>query len=475
MTRVPLDGKNSFAALSPDGALTIPTGMSFLSNRSVRSTRAYRVATGRPAGPPLRPGGLIVDAAFSPDGRSVATLGARDGSSAEGQELRSGTGPAAGGDGGRRSPPNLEALSYRPDGRRLAVLCGGGELLVFDPDAGREALRWRAHDAEPAHHWVNNGEVTFSPDGRSVLTWGMGNDARVWEADTGQPRYPPISHRDKCHDLQFSPDGRLMALASYDGSVRVRDFATGTVLAELPAHPDIVYSAGFSPDGRLLVTACRDHTVRVWDWRAGRLACPPFEHAKDAVAACFTPDGRWVLSASADGTARAWDWRTGKPITPPLTFIERRTGEHRRDPGRQACGCRRVPGRAGRARPGRSGPGPTPTRTRCASGPSCLPASGSTRGAGRSTCRPTSGSTAGVRSGGNRPRPRPPSLTSTSAPPRAAGREFPTGAPRPARRLGETALSRDPGAARLHMVGPGGGLLPRQESESYKPEPPASE
>jgi eukaryotic-like serine/threonine-protein kinase len=148
----------------------------------------------------------------------------------------------------------------------------------------------------------------------------MGNDLCVWEADTGRLRYPPVRHRDKCHDIQFSPDDQLMALASYDGSVRVRDFATGKVVAELPAHPDMVYSASFSPDGRLLVTACRDHTVRVWDWRAGGLACPPFEHGKDATTATFTPDGRWVLSASVDGTARAWDWRTGKPITPPLTI-----------------------------------------------------------------------------------------------------------------------------------------------------------
>ena len=320
MVRVPLDGKNSFAALSPDGALTIPTGMSFLRERALRSTRASRVATGRPAGPPLRPGGLIVDAAFSPDGRSVATLGARDGPSTEGQEVVVWDW-ASGRQRWRAAlPSEPRSLSYRPDGRRLAVLCGGGELLVFDPDDGREALRWQAHDAEPAHHWINNGEVGFSPDGRSVLTWGMGNDVRVWEADTGRLRYPPLRHRDKCHDVQFSPDGRLMALASYDGSVRVRDFATGTVVAELPAHPDMVYSASFSPDGRLLVTACRDRTVRVWDWRAGRLACPPFEHAKDAVAATFTPDGRWVLSASVDGTARAWDWRTGKPVTPPLTI-----------------------------------------------------------------------------------------------------------------------------------------------------------
>jgi WD40 repeat protein len=146
----------------------------------------------------------------------------------------------------------------------------------------------------------------------------MGFEVRVWEADTGRLRYPPLRHGRKCHDVQFSPDGRLMALASYDGSVRVRDLATGAVVSELPAHPDVVFSACFSPDGRLHVTACRDRTVRVWDWRAGRLVCPPFEHAAEAFTATFTPDGRWVLSASHDSTARAWDWRTGNPVTPPL-------------------------------------------------------------------------------------------------------------------------------------------------------------
>jgi eukaryotic-like serine/threonine-protein kinase len=317
-TSVPLDGKSSFAAISPDGTLLIPTGMSFQGESTLRGTRAFHVANGRPGGPLLRPGGLLVDAAFSPNGESMATVGARVGAATEGQEVV--LWDWKGGREGWRVtlPSDPRSLSFDRDGRRLAVLCGGGEVLIFQADTGREVLRWGAHDAEPAHHWVNNGKVEFSRDGRSVLTWGMGNDVRVWDAESGRLRYPPLRHRDKCHDLQFSPDGRLMALASYDGSVRVREFETGAVIVELPAHPDIVYSATFSPDGKLLATACRDHTVRVWDWRAGRLVCPPFEHAKDAMSAIFTPDGRWVLSASVDGTARVWDWRTGKPITPSL-------------------------------------------------------------------------------------------------------------------------------------------------------------
>jgi WD40 repeat protein len=321
MARAPLDGQSSFVSLSPEGGLAIATGMTWASiedSERIRSTRAYDVATGQPAGPPLRSAGRVVDAAFSPNGRSAAVLSGLAIPSIEARELVVWNWAS-----GRREwhttlPSDPRSVCYRPDGRRLAVLCGEGELLLFDTETGGELRRWAAHDAELAHHWINNGKVRFDPDGRSVMTWGMGNDLRVWDADTGRLRYPPVRHRDKCHDVQFSPDGRLIALASYDGSVRVRDLATGSVVVELPGHPDIVFSACFSPDGQLLVTACRDRTVRVWDWRAGRLVCPPFKHTKEAVAAVFTPDGRWVLSGTHDGTVSAWDWRTGKPVTPPL-------------------------------------------------------------------------------------------------------------------------------------------------------------
>ncbi len=319
IARVHIDSNHSFVALSPDGALAVPTGMSF-PTRSLTSTRACSVATGEAAGPALRTAGLIVDAIFSPDGKSIATLDARSVPTSEAQELQVWDWMS-----GQRTwhaalPAEPRSVSYRPDGRRLAVLCANGELLIFDASSGQVALHWQLQAAElVATAWINNGKVQFSPNGESLLTWGLGNDVQVWQPETGQLRYPPLRHRAKCHDIQFSPDGKFMVLASYDGSVRVCDLATGTVIAELPAHPDNVYSASFSPDGGLLVTSCRDRTVRVWDWRSGRLVCPQLEHTKDTTAAAFTPDGRWVLSVSVDGTARAWDWRTGKPVTPRLT------------------------------------------------------------------------------------------------------------------------------------------------------------
>ena len=108
ITRVPV-GARSFAAFSPDGALAIPTGMSMWLDR-IRVTRVYHVATGQAAGPPLHSGVLIIDAVFSPDGRSVATATAHVTINRQtGRSCGSGTGQAARSDGEPHFPPRLEA------------------------------------------------------------------------------------------------------------------------------------------------------------------------------------------------------------------------------------------------------------------------------------------------------------------------------------------------------------------------------
>src|SRR5262249_21925192 len=117
----------------------------FAASRLLRTTRAYRVATLQPAGPPLGAAGRVVNAAFSPDGRSVALLGGPpEGASSEAKELVVWDWASGRRIWGATLPSEPRGLSYRPDSARLAVLCGGGELLLFDANDGREDLRWRA-------------------------------------------------------------------------------------------------------------------------------------------------------------------------------------------------------------------------------------------------------------------------------------------------------------------------------------------
>jgi WD40 repeat protein/serine/threonine protein kinase len=330
--RVPV-GACSHVKLSRDGRFLLPTGLSTAVTPScnLRRTQVVDVATGRPVGLPLEADGLIIDGAFSPDGRQVACAV----SSAESREERRSAermeqpGQLVWWDwrtgefrhGPVQTPSEPRMLDYSPDGRQLAVVCAKGELVVIDPATGKTLQQWRAHPPYLANGgWVSNGGVRFSPDGRRVLTFGTDtNSARAWDALTGVLENE-LRHQQVCRDVQFSPDGRLVATAGYDNRACVWDLATGEKLATFD-HPDITHSARFSADGRHLLTACRDGMARLWDWRADPHH-PKYTlvHEQEIRAVDFTPDGRHVLSAGDDEVLRIWEWSTGKPVCPPLAL-----------------------------------------------------------------------------------------------------------------------------------------------------------
>jgi WD40 repeat protein len=362
--RLPVEAVHSLARLSGDGRYVLPTGKSQRGS-DLKAAQVFEVATGRPARQRLESGGYILDGAFSPDGRQVALLVAPKfvlsgrmlgllGSplgqgpllalsapfipavpwnSRNDSTLNSSTQPGQlqlwDRQKGERLfdplslPSEPRCLDYSRDGRTLAVICSGGELALVDPGTGRARRQWQARPASGANNWyVNNGALRISPDGRSVLTFGTETVVRVFDLDTGQPRYDPLQHQGLCDDVRFSPDGRLLSTASRDRTARVWELATGNPVGEPLRHADWVFTALFSPDGNYLLTAGRDYVARLWDWRTGRLVCPAFQHDYEVHAVAFTPDGRWVLTASDDKTVRVWESVTGKPVSPPLALSE---------------------------------------------------------------------------------------------------------------------------------------------------------
>jgi WD40 repeat protein/predicted Ser/Thr protein kinase len=321
---------SSFFRLSGDGRFLLPAGLSNW-RCELRSTQVIDLATGQRVGAPLPADGFLMDAAFSPDGQQVAAAVSRAASSWV-RQTQPGQQP------GRlllwdwragkllHDPLDLPSeprkLDDSPDGRQLAVIGAKGELIVVERATGKVLRQWQAYPPHLANGgFVNNGAVRFSPDSRSLLTFGPTgtHSVRVWDALTGQLLHELPHKGGGCHDVQFSPDGRLVATAGFDNRACVWELATGEKLATLD-HPDWAFSAVFSPDGKHLLTACRDGMARLWDWRAGRLVCPPFEHEHEVLAVRFTPDGRHVLSASQDGVLKVWEWRTGKPVCPPFSL-----------------------------------------------------------------------------------------------------------------------------------------------------------
>ncbi|HEY7327878.1 MAG TPA: protein kinase [Gemmataceae bacterium] len=187
---------------------------------------------------------------------------------------------------------NLETDEARIEAHRL-------RLAAVLRDCPRLSQMW--------FHSDNVTDVTFSSDGRWVLTASSDRTARVWDAISGKARFdPPLQHNSAIYCASFSPDCSRIVTASADETARIWDAATGRSIITLEGHRDEVRDAHFSPDGKQVVTGSDDKTARLWDASTGKLLHAPLKHDGAVIHASFHPDSKRVLTASTDGSARIW-------------------------------------------------------------------------------------------------------------------------------------------------------------------------
>jgi WD40 repeat protein len=131
---------------------------------------------------------------------------------------------------------------------------------------------------------------------------------------TGLKRSSANPHSDIVYDVSFSPDGRYLVSASWDGSIKLWDVATGAHVRDFIGHTQGVYDVDFSRRKNLLASASRDATVKVWDVASGQPIRTFLGHEGAVKSVSFSQDGNLLASAGNDDTIRLWDVSSGKSV-----------------------------------------------------------------------------------------------------------------------------------------------------------------
>ncbi len=280
-------GSHRIQCFSPDGTLL---AIGDLEGR----LRVFDVRTGKHLFGFVAHVGRIRSVVFTGDGRGIWTSGNED--------LRLWEVDPNGGvrvlriEGG-----GLHGVDFSPDGRRMTVVGGQGELEEVDPATlSRTPIEFENESTISS--------VALSRDGRRTVASTYGNAAYLW--DSTDLKKPPlkIPHPKYVSCACFSPDGERVATACDDGKVRIWRTQDQTLEREFYIGEDRVPQVTFDPtDGRRLVAAVRTGALLVWDLETG--ACQTWRAVDYSPlrAVRFSPDGRWLYAAGADRVVEIWD------------------------------------------------------------------------------------------------------------------------------------------------------------------------
>ena len=244
---------------------------------------------------------------------------------------------------------DIFSIAFSANGRRLAVGCGNGTVLVYEVGSWRKLATWEAHPGRGVR------TLSWSPDGKTLATGDHSGPIRLWDPEGGKPRsvmknlgrgagrvmafsadhrwivsggprstlgvWDRVENTSRTygrHDmpvsaLAFSRDGKQLVSAGMRGKIFIWSTIDWTVKQTLRSPGGSVLGVALSPDGRRLVTCgAGNGDLAMWDLKTGTMERTLKGPVQQSQGVAFLDGGRYVVAGSLDTVVWIWDVATGK-------------------------------------------------------------------------------------------------------------------------------------------------------------------
>jgi WD40 repeat protein len=209
---------------------------------------------------------------------------------------------------------SILAAAYSPDGKQIAT--GGYDRLV---------KLWNAQTADLLHTLNEHSDtvyaLVFSPDSQYLATAGADRAIKYWQTLTGRRLFTLADATDWLYTLAFAPDGKHLAAAGADRSIRLWQVTPegGKLLASAFAHEKAVLRLAYSHDGKSLFSLGEDRTLKIWDTaKLSERRVLPAQTETVLTFAVRPTDSAQLALGLYDGRLSLLEASTGQPQSTPL-------------------------------------------------------------------------------------------------------------------------------------------------------------
>ncbi|MEW6128687.1 MAG: protein kinase [Acidobacteriota bacterium] len=188
-----------------------------------------------------------------------------------------------------------------PDGKLRIIIDGEGQVQFADIEQGKAFNTFVAHKD-------NGRSVAFSPD--SKLAASASENVVLWDA-LRQTKIATLEYDSLVWSVTFSPDGRFLVSTHGDGAIVVWDVAERQRIANLNEHSATIYSVAYSPDGERIASTGEDSSIIIWNAETGQKDAVLMGYQSKINGVAFLPDNQQVISCGFQEPCFLWDIKQG--------------------------------------------------------------------------------------------------------------------------------------------------------------------
>jgi WD40 repeat protein len=204
--------------------------------------------------------------------------------------------------------------AFSPDGRHVATISDFGGAALWYADTGECVAAWPSLDARVFC-------VTFALDGGTLLVGGTGVIHRIKLSDLSQQ--PALTgHRLLVTAMQVSPTGGLLASVGSEGALRLWRTDAWDEVGCIPVVGKGAAQLAFEPKGTMIAVGV-DHAILIFALGDGALVERIQMPVKGVNGLAFSPNGRYLACAASDGVVRVWATRLAKRVDGARRTIQR--------------------------------------------------------------------------------------------------------------------------------------------------------